>query len=112
MKYLIDTDIIIYWLKGNEKIEAKAVSVGLEHIAFSIISKAELYFGAHNSEHISENLDNIQIISETISLLPFDEAAADSGMIMIKIHFSESRTDEKIPSQLGWTFDFPILCSS
>ncbi len=44
---------------------------------FSIISKAELYFGAHNSEHISENLDNIQIISETISLLPFDEAAAE-----------------------------------
>ncbi|MDM8526512.1 hypothetical protein QUF80_24310 [Desulfococcaceae bacterium HSG8] len=34
MKYFPDTDIIICWLKGNEKIEEKAMSVKLENIGF------------------------------------------------------------------------------
>ena len=52
MKYLFDTDILIYWLKGNQVIERKAVAIGLENIGYSIISLAELYFGAYNSEQI------------------------------------------------------------
>jgi hypothetical protein len=32
MKYLLDTDILIFWLKGNQSIETKAVQLGLEQI--------------------------------------------------------------------------------
>ncbi len=78
MKYLLDTDTIIYWLKGNEKIEEKAVSVGLENIGFSIISKAELYFGAYNSEYIRKNIKNAHKVSETIATVHFDEIAAEN----------------------------------
>jgi predicted nucleic acid-binding protein len=34
MKYLFDTDILIYWLKGNQAIERKAVAIGLENRLF------------------------------------------------------------------------------
>jgi predicted nucleic acid-binding protein len=35
MKYLFDTDILIYWLKGNQAIERKAVVMSLENIRIS-----------------------------------------------------------------------------
>ena len=41
MKYLFDTDILIYWLKGNQTIERKAVAMGLENIGYSIISHTD-----------------------------------------------------------------------
>jgi len=77
MKYLFDTDTIIYWLKGDCYIEAEACAVGLEYIAFSIISKAELYFGAYNSIHIAYNINNIGQLSNTLSMLPFDEKSSE-----------------------------------
>jgi len=78
MKYLLDTDTTIYWLKGNVKIEVKAISVGLENIALSIISKAELYFGAYNSDYVDKNINNIQKLSTIIATLPFDEIASEN----------------------------------
>jgi len=76
MKYLLDTDTIIYWLNGNQDIEDKAISVGLENISCSIISKAELYYGAYNSEYVEQNLASIRILSEKITTLSFDDKAA------------------------------------
>lgn len=76
MTYLLDTDIIIYWLNGEQQIETKAMAVGLEQIHTSTVSKAELYFGAYNSTYVEQNLQNIDRLSETITILPFDDKAA------------------------------------
>lgn len=56
MKYLLDTDTLIYWLKGNKNIEEKALTIGLDQLGYSIISHAELYFGAYNSEQKDKNI--------------------------------------------------------
>jgi predicted nucleic acid-binding protein len=66
MKYLLDTDTIIYWLKGNQDIEAKACTMGLDSLGYSIISHAELYFGAYNSEHVEKNLQAIQLLRQKL----------------------------------------------
>lgn len=76
MKYLLDTDTLIFWLKGNKKIEEKALSVGLELLGYSIISHAELYFGAYNSEQIDKNLSAIEIVKQKLTLITFDANAA------------------------------------
>jgi tRNA(fMet)-specific endonuclease VapC len=76
MKYLIDTDIIIYWLKGHQAIEQKAKDVGLEQMGFSIVSQAELYFGAYHSTYPERNLEKIQLLSNTIKVIPFTGNAA------------------------------------
>lgn len=78
MRYLLDTDIIIYWLKGNTKIENRAIHAGIDTIAFSIISKAELYFGAYNSTNVEQNLTNVEKLSETLSLVHFNESASQT----------------------------------
>jgi len=46
MIYLLDTDTIIYWMKGNRNISDKVLSNGYHNITASDITKAELYFGA------------------------------------------------------------------
>ncbi len=76
MKYLLDTNIIIYWLKGNQQIENSVLAVGLENVSYSIITKAELYFGAYNSSQVAGNLQNITLISSKLLMLPFDDQAA------------------------------------
>ena len=75
--YLLDTDTLIYWLNGNQEIERKAQSVGLDSLYYAIISKAELYFGAYNSSYIQQNLSNIQTLSQKLSMRPFDDKAAN-----------------------------------
>ncbi|OQY48633.1 MAG: hypothetical protein B6247_24855, partial [Candidatus Parabeggiatoa sp. nov. 2] len=72
-----DTDTIIYWLNGNQEIEDKVEAVGLERIAYSIISQAELYFGAYKSNYVEENIDNIKMLSEKLVMLPFEDKAAN-----------------------------------
>ena len=76
MRYLLDTDTLIYWLKGDPNIEQKALAIGLDQIAYSIISQAELYFGAYNSTYVQQNLLNIQKLSQKLAALPFDDKAA------------------------------------
>jgi len=75
--YLFDTDTIIYWLNGNQEIEEKVEAVGLDRIAYSIISQAELYFGAYKSNYVEENIDNIEMLLEKLVMLLFEDKAAN-----------------------------------
>lgn len=76
MKYLLDTDALIYWLKGNKNIEQKALNIGLDQLGYSIISHAELYFGAYNSEQKEKNLAAIQIVQQKLTLVNLDTKSA------------------------------------
>ena len=60
MKYLLDTNICVYWLNGDKVIEKKAIQVGLNHIAVSFISISELYYGAYKSQKVKQNLSAIK----------------------------------------------------
>jgi predicted nucleic acid-binding protein len=82
MKYLLDTDTLIYWLKGNKNIEEKALTIGLDQLRYSIISHAELYFGAYNSAQKDKNLKAIQVVYQKLALVNFNpESAQLFGMI-------------------------------
>ena len=82
MKYLLDTDTLIYWLKGNKNIEEKALTIGLDQLRYSIISHAELYFGAYNSEQKDKNLKAIQVVYQKLALVNFNADSAQLfGMI-------------------------------
>ncbi len=50
MNYVIDTNICIYWLKGSKTVEERILDVGFENMATTIITLAELYYGAYISE--------------------------------------------------------------
>lgn len=76
MNYLLDTDTLIYWLKGDKNIEKNALNFGFENLGYSIISHAELYFGAYNSAQKDKNLQAIQIVNQKLALVNFNAEAA------------------------------------
>jgi len=49
-KYLLDTDICIYYLKGRFKLDEKIKAAGEQNCFISEITVAELKFGAENSK--------------------------------------------------------------
>jgi tRNA(fMet)-specific endonuclease VapC len=75
--YLLDTDIVIYWLKNKyPKINKKMKKIDEERISVSSITVAELYFGAYNSGRKEENKQLIDELLEKINIIHFDESAA------------------------------------
>jgi len=73
VKYLLDTDICVYWLKKDDRIEQNVISVGLENIAISFITLSELYYGAHKSQYIKENLAAISLLTGKVSVIDSNE---------------------------------------
>ena len=95
MKYLLDTDIIIYWMKGNRDISHKIVSEGFSNIAAADISKAELYYGAYKSLRTEANLAAITTLTERISFIPFnDPSQSIFGMIKADLERKGTRLDD------------------
>lgn len=76
MKYVLDTDILIYFLKGHEKVIEHISHVSLDKIAMTIVNHTELLFGAFNSVHQKKNLDKIQAFLKQLNILPFCEDAS------------------------------------
>lgn len=72
-KYLLDTNICIYHLKGQFELDKKILAVGLENCYISVITLAELKFGVSNSaesrkENNQKTLDNFLDSLDIISL--------------------------------------------
>ena len=77
MKFLLDTNICVYWLKGNELIEQKILSVGMDNVALSFINVSELYYGAYKSQRIESNLNMVRQLTETLNVVESDEAISE-----------------------------------
>jgi len=78
VKYLLDTNICVYWLKGNEHIEQKVLSVGIDTISISFINVSELYYGAYKSQRVDQNLAIIRRLTERLYVVESDEAISEA----------------------------------
>ena len=56
MSYLLDTDTCIYWLRNRQSVRDKIREVGWNQITICVITVAELYYSAYNSNRLTENL--------------------------------------------------------
>lgn len=69
-KFLLDTNICIYFLKGQYNLYDKINSVGLENCYISEITLAELKFGVENSEQIEKNTMVLEKFKKQFTILP------------------------------------------
>lgn len=74
--YVLDSDMCIYWLKGNERVRQRVTEVGPDRLNLTIITLAELKFGAYNSQRVKENLESIHNFSRKVKVLPLNPYAA------------------------------------
>ncbi len=84
VKYILDTDTLIYFLKGNPDIVERVATTMTGDLATTIINQTELLFGAFNSSHKKQNLQKIESFFEKIPVLTF---CKDSAYI-----FAEQKT--------------------
>ncbi len=73
MKYLIDTDWIIYYLRGTEEVMKKLISLKEEGLAISIISLAEVYEGVYHSSDSFSNEDILKDFLTGVSVIGINE---------------------------------------
>ena len=78
MLYLLDTDTLIYILKRRPPdVAARFERLSPEDVGVSVISMAELMFGAEKSHRPARARRAIERIAEILRVLPFDESAAE-----------------------------------
>ena len=77
MKYIVDTDILIYFLKNNEKVVESFSKINDKNVFTTIINYTELLFGAYNSLKVEQNLRKFKSFLKTINILDFDKEAAE-----------------------------------
>ena len=93
--FLLDTDTIIYNLKGNE-----AIKKNLQHhidatMKISVITLMELYYGAYKSDKLSSNLAKVRTIESTFEIIPNGKESAENfGMIKASLEKSGTRLDD------------------
>lgn len=75
MKFLLDTDTLIYWMKDTPEVIDRIALHGNKTLAASGISRAELFYGAFRSLHVEKNLKAIQMLSKAITFIPLSDKA-------------------------------------
>jgi tRNA(fMet)-specific endonuclease VapC len=70
MKYLLDTNICIYYMKGMFNLNKIIDKIGSENCFISEITLAELKFGVANSENKSKNMRVLESFINGINIIP------------------------------------------
>ena len=69
-KYLLDTNICIFYFKGKYNVQKQLQQTGYENCAISEITLAELVYGAECSADIEKNMNFINNFIRHVQVLP------------------------------------------
>jgi len=75
-KYLIDSDTLIYFLKGKKEVVEKLSQIPIDNLYISRINYTELIYGAYNSTKITQNLKVIEPFLESFKILEFTQISS------------------------------------
>jgi tRNA(fMet)-specific endonuclease VapC len=69
-KYLLDTNICAYFLKGKFNLEEKIDKVGFKNCVVSEITIAELKYGVEKSTHREKNRKTLELFQTKFDIIP------------------------------------------
>lgn len=75
--YLLDTDTVIYILKGDPVVEANVKKHIHDPIKIGTITLMELYCGAYKSQKVTSNLAKIKNLENVMEIIPVGEEVAE-----------------------------------
>lgn len=102
MKYLLDTNICIYWFKGLMEIDKKISSVDIDDISVSAITIAELLYGAYNSMNVEKNITKVNEFEDATNVIDLDRESLE--------HYA--RIKAKLRAEGKMLDDFDILIAA
>ena len=93
--YLLDTDTIVFNLKGNAAVRKNLLFHINDPIKISAITLMELYYGAYKSQKVTGNLAKIKTIEQSLEIIPVGiESVEIFGMLKSKLEKAGSRLDD------------------
>ncbi|MCP5214238.1 MAG: tRNA(fMet)-specific endonuclease VapC [Pseudomonadales bacterium] len=85
LKYMLDTNIVIYTIKNRPEKVRKVFKQHAGQMAISAITLGELIYGAEKSAQPERNLADVEAFAARLEVLAFDETAA--------AHFGQLRAE-------------------
>ena len=92
IKYLLDTNIVIYVLKRRPIEVLEIFNRNANRMAISSITLAELIYGAEKSQHVDKNLEAIEEFISHLEVLSYDAKASQ--------HYGQIKTGLEKKGQL------------
>lgn len=93
--YLLDTNIVIYCLKGHEVVNKNLRSHLDDPINISVVTLMELYYGAYKSQKVESNLAKIKTLENSIEVIPLGKEAVEIfGIYKAKLERSGTPLDD------------------
>lgn len=75
---LVDTDLCIFALKGNEVVLRRWLAHPPSQVTISVITEAELRTGVAKSGRVQENLRRLEMFLAPLTRVPFESQDADA----------------------------------
>lgn len=101
--YLLDTDTLVYFLKGHETVVQNFRANANSPKAISVVTYGELVYGARKSERVPENLAKVYRLAELYPIIDITRSVMD-GFGEIKASLSSSGiTVDDFDLQIGCT---------
>jgi tRNA(fMet)-specific endonuclease VapC len=77
VSFLLDTNVCIAYLNGRDAaVRDQMLALSPDEVWLCSVVKAELLYGARNSDHVDANLQRLARFFEPFTSLPFDDEAA------------------------------------
>ena len=93
--YLIDTDILIYSLKGQSEVMGHLQRTATAPKALSVISYGELLYGARKSARPDENLARVRRLGEVLPVIDVSPAVMEAfGSLKARLEQDGRRLDD------------------
>ncbi len=93
--FLLDTDTLIYNLKGNEEIKRNLQDHFEDPMKICAITLMELYFGAYKSKKITGNLSKVRTIENAFEIISVSSECAEIfGMLKASLKKSGMLLDD------------------
>jgi predicted nucleic acid-binding protein len=93
--YLLDTDTVIYSLKGEPAVKKNLRDHFHDPMRMSVITLMELYYGAHKSLKIASNLAKIKTLELSFEIISISEESAEIfGMTKAQLEKAGSPLDD------------------
>jgi tRNA(fMet)-specific endonuclease VapC len=93
--FLLDTDSLIYSLKGDETVIRNLEKHHLDPLKISVISLMELYYGSYKSEKATANLAKVRRIENNFDIISVDFSIAETfGMIKSNLEYQGTPLDD------------------
>ena len=77
MMYLLDTDTVIFALKGDTAVLTNLRHHARDPMKISVVSLMELYYGAHKSRKLASNLGKVKTLENAFEIIPVSQPIAE-----------------------------------